>query len=247
MFKTTRGLILREVRYKEADRMLTVLTEDMGKMTIKARGALRKNSKTSAATQLLCFSELTLLERAGYWTVSEGSTIEEFKGLRADIAALSLASYFAECAEALAEEGNPDRALLRLTLNCLFALSEKLYKPEHIKAAFELRLMSAEGYEPDLSACCVCGREDPVSPRFSAENGVICCAEHNSSSVRAANRLNDASLAAMRYIVSAPSRKMLSFKLNDESLALLSSACEAYLLAQTERKFQTLDYWRQIK
>ena len=63
MFKTTRGLILREVRYKEADRILTVLTEDMGKMTVKARGALRKNSKTAASTQLLAFSELTLLER----------------------------------------------------------------------------------------------------------------------------------------------------------------------------------------
>ena len=84
MFKTTRGLILREVRYKEADRILTVLTEDMGKMTVKARGALRKNSKTAASTQFLAFSELTLLDRNGFWSVSEGSTIEEFKGLRGD-------------------------------------------------------------------------------------------------------------------------------------------------------------------
>ena len=64
MFKTTRGLVLREVRYKEADRILTVLTEDMGKMTVKARGALRKGSKIAAATQFLVFSELTMLERA---------------------------------------------------------------------------------------------------------------------------------------------------------------------------------------
>ena len=96
MFKTTRGLVLREVRYKEADRILTVLTEDIGKMTVKARGALRKGSKIAAATQFLVFSELTMLERNGFWTVSEGSTIEEFKGLRGDITALSLASYFAE-------------------------------------------------------------------------------------------------------------------------------------------------------
>ena len=57
-------------------------------MTVKARGALRKNSKTAASTQLLAFSELTLLERNGFWSVSEGSTIEEFKGLRGDITAL---------------------------------------------------------------------------------------------------------------------------------------------------------------
>ena len=66
MFKTTKGLILREVKYKEADRILTVLTEDMGKITVKARGALRKGSKTAAATQLLAFSELTMFENRGY-------------------------------------------------------------------------------------------------------------------------------------------------------------------------------------
>ena len=49
MFQTTRGLILREVRYKEADRILTILTESEGKITAKARGALRKSSRTGAA------------------------------------------------------------------------------------------------------------------------------------------------------------------------------------------------------
>ena len=60
MFETTRGLILREVRYKEADRILTALTDTDGIRTLKARGALRKGSKTAAATQQLTFSELTL-------------------------------------------------------------------------------------------------------------------------------------------------------------------------------------------
>ena len=70
MFKTTKGLILREVKYKEADRILTVLTEDMGKITVKARGALRKGSKVAAATQLFAFSELTMFENKGRWSVN---------------------------------------------------------------------------------------------------------------------------------------------------------------------------------
>lgn len=161
MFKTTKGLILREVKYKEADRILTVLTEDMGKITVKARGALRKGSKVAAATQLFAFSELTMFENKGRWSVNEGSTIEEFKGLRNDISALALAAYFAECAEALADEGSPDPGMLQLILNCLFALSNGLYDQQHIKTAFELRLMRIAGYEPDLSACIVCGDSEP--------------------------------------------------------------------------------------
>lgn len=247
MFKTTRGLVLREVRYKEADRILTVLTEDMGKMTVKARGALRKSSKTAAATQFLAFSELTMLERSGYWTVSEGSTIEEFKGLRGDIAALSLASYFAECTEALSDEGNPDPLILQLVLNCLFALANGMYSQEHIKAAFEMRLMSLAGYEPNLLSCCVCGAPEPEEARFSPRNGIVCCRKCSRAELQASYDLCPDSLKALRYIVYAPARKMLSFSLEGGALAKVSKAAEAYLLTQTERKFSTLDYWRQIK
>ena len=84
MYETTKALILREVRYKESDRILTVLTAEDGKRTLKARGALRKGSKTAAATQQLTFSELTLFENRGRATVNEGVILEPFEGLRAD-------------------------------------------------------------------------------------------------------------------------------------------------------------------
>ena len=139
MFQTTRGLILREVRYKEADRILTILTESEGKITAKARGALRKSSRTGAATQQLTWSELTLFGNRGKWTVNEGTVLEGFSGLRDDIEKLALGSYFAECLEAFSVEDQPDPALLQLGLNSLYALSNALGAPEKIKAAFELR------------------------------------------------------------------------------------------------------------
>ena len=57
MFKTISALILREVKYKEADKILTVLTPEDGKLTVKARGALRKSCRYGAACQALCYSE----------------------------------------------------------------------------------------------------------------------------------------------------------------------------------------------
>ena len=80
MFQTTKALVLREVRYKEADRILTVLSECEGKLTVKARGALRKSSRTAAATQQRTYAELTLFGNRGTWTVNEGSVIEGFEG-----------------------------------------------------------------------------------------------------------------------------------------------------------------------
>ena len=92
---TTQGIILREVNYKEADKSLTVLTRDFGKKTVKARGCRRKNSRLTAGTQLLVYSELTLQERGEFLTLSEADPQEQFWSVREDLELLALASYFA--------------------------------------------------------------------------------------------------------------------------------------------------------
>ena len=244
MFKTTNALVLREVRYKEADRILTLLTDSDGKITAKARGALRKSSRTAAATQQLTWAEMTLFGNRGKWTVNEASVLEGFDGLRTDIEALALGSYFAECLEALSVEDQPDGQLLQLGLNALFALSRRLYEPGKIKAAFELRLMSLAGYEPDLTACASCGKE-PERPLLSLQDGRVFCAAcpHGGDTLP----LCPGSLAAMRYILSAPAKKLFSFSLDGEAADRLAYAAEAWLLRQTERRFGTLEYYKQVR
>lgn len=96
MFLNTRGLILREAKYKESDKILTILTETDGKITAKARGVARTRSKLAAATQLLTFADFTLFGNKGYYTVNEAATVEQFRPLRSDIGLLALGSYIAE-------------------------------------------------------------------------------------------------------------------------------------------------------
>ena len=247
MFHTTRALVLREVRYKEADRILTLFTDSDGRITAKARGALRKSSRTAAATQQLTYAEMTLFGNRGRWTVNEASLIEPFSGLRTDIERFALGSYFAECMEAFSVEDQPDPALLQLGLNCLYALSRGLQDPSLLKAAFELRLMTVAGYEPDLHGCSVCGEESPRDPVLCLEDGGICCRNCRKPSMGAGAELDDASLAAFRYVVSAPAKQLLSFRLEGRSRLLFAEAAERYLLLHAERGFSTLDYWKKIR
>ena len=81
MYKTLHGLVLREVKYKESSKILTILTEEEGKITAEARGALRKGSKCSAASQVLTWSDLTFFENRGRYTLTEGSVLEDFAAL----------------------------------------------------------------------------------------------------------------------------------------------------------------------
>lgn len=246
MFLTTDALVLREVRYKEADRILTILSSDEGKMTVKARGALKKGSRTGAATQQLTFSQLVLFGNRGKWTVNEGSVKEGFEGLRQDLELFSLASYFSECVDAIAPEEQSDAELLQLVLNSLYALSRRMYEPEHIKAAFELRLMSISGFMPELSACSVCGDTEPELPVLLLESGMLSCRSCAPGGGDYVS-LCPASLKACRYICSAPPKQLFSFSLDKEAAVRLYNAAERYLLTHMERSFKTLDYWKQIR
>lgn len=247
MFHTTQALVLREVRYKEADRILTLFSAADGKITAKARGALRKSSRTAAATQQLTYAEMTLFGNRGKWTVNEASLIEAFTGLRKDIERFSLGSYFAECMEAFSAEDQPDPAMLQLGLNCLYALSQGMLEPLLVKAAFEIRLMAIAGYEPDLHGCSVCGKEAVEEPILCLEDGGVCCRACKKAVPGAGVPLDEPSLAAFRYVVSAPAKQLLSFRLEGESLQRFSEAAERYLLLHAERGFSTLDYWKKIR
>lgn len=246
MYKTLHGLVLREVVYKESSKILTILTEEEGKVTAEAKGVLRKGSRSAGAAQLLTYSEMTFSEYRGRLTLTEGSVLEDFSALRADIENYSLGCYFAELLETVADEDHPVSALLHLALNALFALSRGLYAPEHIKACFELRLMCLAGFEPQSERCCVCGREDVPFPRLSLTAGGIHCTDCAPDTPGRSMPLCAASLAAVRHICHADAKRIYSFTMEPDGEKRLSAAAEDYVLTQLDRGFRTLDYWKSI-
>lgn len=244
MHITTRALVLREVNYKESDKILTLLTEDEGKLTANARGCRKKGGSTAAACQQLVWSEFTLYERLGQWNVKEAVAERRFEGVRSDLFKLSLGSYFAEVADALAGEGEVQRELLSLVLNSLYALEALPLPLMQVKAGFEWRAMAQEGYAPLVDACAVCGRRDVEQPRIRLAEGVVHCAA--CASEDGSLPLTDGALAALRHIVTGDPRRLFSFRLDEQSLRGLSAAGEAYLRFHLDRGFRTLDFYQQL-
>jgi DNA repair protein RecO (recombination protein O) len=239
---------------------LTVLTGSEGKLTLSARGALRKNSKLTAATQLLAFSEMTIYCSRDRWTLTEAGSVEQFIGLRDDIELLALGAYFAELTEAVTDEDSPSQELLPLCLNALFVLSEKIKTPVYVKPAFELRLLTASGFAPLVEYCSICGREDPDRAFLDIAGGTIICGEcmrvdedaqlNYPDTERITNKniamIGGGALRAAKYIINCDPKKLFSFSLGDAALRELTFAAERYLLTQLDRSFRTLDYYKGI-
>ena len=248
MHCTTKALVLRGVDYKESDRILTLLTQDMGKVTVSARGCRKKNSPLSAGCQLLCWSEFVLFQYQGRWTVKECSALREFRGMRTDLEKFALGCYFAEVAELLSVEELPSPELLSLALNSLHALDRLDRPPALVKAAFEWKAMCLAGYEPLLDACAVCGQEEPADARFHLREGVLHCAAcRDGVGDGISMPLTPAALAALRHFLWGEPKRLFSVRLDEVSLARLGEASEAYLMTRLERGFRTLDFWKSLQ
>lgn len=243
MYLTIQAIVLRVTDYNDRDALLTVLSKNHGKLTIKARGLRRKNSPLIAPCQLLAFGEFTLFEYRGMYTINEAHSLELFQHLRRDLTKLSLGTYFAQATEVISQEDLPNPELLALLLNSLYALNT-LNLPEYqIKAAFELRLACLAGYTPEIFSY---SENGPSPDRFDLSAGQLVYSGHVNSYGGIRMPLNPGMLQAMQYICMCEPKKLFAFSLGEENMQALSSLTEAYLTTQLERGFATLDFYKSL-
>ena len=252
-----KGLVIRTTDIREADRLITIFTEEMGVVSAMARGARSLKSRQMAPTLLFCYSSFVLYKRGEYYQVKECELIESFFGVRYTIEGLALANYIAEVLNDVVV-AEPDKDLLRLSLNSLYAISESKYPLEKIKAAFEIRAASIIGFMPDVLACSVCG-EKLGNFYFEIMAGALRCyscheneaSQHlepeNPHESHIVCILTEGAKIALGYCIHSPLQKLLSFKISDEDMELFSKAAEEYLINQLERSFNSLDFYKEVK
>ena len=246
MYLTVRGLVVQTTEYKERDSLLTLLTDELGRITVKARNVRRKNSPLTAACQLLCLSEFTLFSYKDSYVVNDAHVIEQFHGLRLNVKKLALGTYFSQVASLISMEDTPTPELQPLVLNCLFALSQLDIPENKVKAVFELRSACLAGFMPDLYGCRICGKETP--DYFDVSSGLLecfSCRSYGDNGIRMP--ISSGMLEAMRYICFCDEKKIFSFSISEEAMLSLSQITETFLSTQLERGFSALDIYKSLR
>lgn len=239
------GLVLRETRYKESDRIITVLTPSLGVISASAKSSLRLKSRLFSACGLFCYSEFTLVPGRNMYTVRDALVKNVFHGISDSIESMSLAMYMAEMVQALLPTGAESEKELRLMLNCLYMLSEKKADVRTVKAVFELRTMSECGFLPQLLCCRGCGRYDGTAFYFDADEGYLLCGD---CAAKADKRpgLDAGALFALRHICLVDDKRIFAFKISSASLAMLANAAERYALIHLDKPLKSYDFLKTV-
>lgn len=172
---TTEAIVLSRLDFGEADRILTVFTPGMGKLGIIAKGARRQKSRSGP--QLDYFARVTLQMARGrdLDVVTGAETVTSYGRLRDDLVAYGHASYFAELVRALTQDREENRRVFDLLAKSLALLDEGV-DPWPIARHFELVLLAALGYRPELYECVHCHETlEAVANAYSPLQGGVLC------------------------------------------------------------------------
>ena len=240
----TQGLIIKEQTIGESDRLVTMLTKDAGVLRAFARRAKNLKDSKSAATQLLCYSRLSVFKGREKYIIDDAEPIEVFFGLRRDIGALSLAQYFCELAYLLVPEETESEEYLRLVLNSLHFLSKGTRPKRMLQSVTELRMLSMAGYMPDLVACTNCAAYEDEVMYFLPDSGVLYCKDCFEPTGEPYIALPPGVLTAMRHIVFSDFNKLYSFSLPEDALKVLNAATESYTVRTLHTMPKTLEFYK---
>jgi DNA repair protein RecO (recombination protein O) len=168
-------LVLRRSNFGEADRLLTLLTRNAGKVRAIAKGARRPTSRHSGNLELFAHAELLLARGRDLDIVTQSELLHPFRRLREDLLAASHAYYLAEVTDALLEPADPAPRPFALLLEAFTALDAGL-DPTLLAAHFLLQLLDVLGYRPELFACLNCAAElRPVVNYLGLSQGGAFC------------------------------------------------------------------------
>ena len=240
---TTDGLVIKETSIKDNDRMITIITRDLGVITAFVRGVKSIKSKRGAATSLLSFSNFNLEQKGDTYTITEASINKVFFGAGSDIVTLTVAQYFCELCNIFRPYENESEEFLRLILNSLHFLTENKRSPELIKAITELRVAVIAGYAPNIVACNGCGKFEDTVMNFKLDDGTLYCNDCKGDNCISVSLTV---LQAMRHIVYSKFEQLYSFEIPEDAAKQLSLLTERYVTYQTEHKFTTLEFLRGI-
>lgn len=221
------GIIIAEHNMGDFDKMVTMLTPNLGKISCSARGARRTKSQLMAGTQYLCFGEYQLFKGSDTYTINSCETIEMFYNVRTDLDKLMCAAEITKIINQVATENQNSYNTLKLLLNTIYTISETDKNLNFVTSIFKLRLSKILGFTPNVNECVCCKSKENLNYFSFKDNGFKCdiCSKQDTG----AFKMSDGTKNGIIYSIKADSKKIFSFKVNENSIKELEVISKIYL------------------
>lgn len=183
----TNALIIKGSNYGESDRIMTLITEDLGRIKGIAKGARKSLKRFGGSLEPFALVKLQLKQGRDLAFINDARVVKSYKEIKNDIVKISYGSYILELADLFSNENHHhDKSSVKRYFDITLESLEKLStakEAEVVVREFEIRLLSLSGYMPSLLECTSCGCnifqiKEELSPQGTAfshsRGGVVC-------------------------------------------------------------------------
>jgi DNA repair protein RecO (recombination protein O) len=172
----TEAVVLRSIRFGEADRVLHLYTEDRGRVGAVAKGVRRTKSRFGGRLEPLSRVKLIMHEGSGdLCTITSADTVHAHASLRERRATIERGTDACEAVLRLFDAAQPNAPAYNLLCHELALLDLDANLATAAQAlAFRMKLLLAAGFVPELAACASCGEREHLGAFSPAAGGVVC-------------------------------------------------------------------------
>lgn len=172
----TRGVILRAINIREADRILEIYTDELGKVRAVAKGVRKIQSRLAGHLEPFTYVDLMLAQgRGDLPTITGARALEHYQSIRKDLNRVAVASFLAELVSRLTPDNQASRRFPVL-LRESFKMLDAGYDPVNVGSYYEWKMLGAAGWEPQVKQCVACHeRLYPQGLGFSLDLGGVLC------------------------------------------------------------------------
>jgi DNA repair protein RecO (recombination protein O) len=243
----TEGIVLRSMDLGEADRVLTVLTPRLGKLRVIAKGVRRPRSRIGGALEPFSDVQLVLAVGRTFDVVTSSALEDPHLGLRNDLHSTAAAWYVVELADRFCEGGADAHEAFRLLAQALSGLDAGAEVSREVVARwFELHLLEAMGFRPELHACLECGASiEPEGNAFAPVGGGVVCPQCRAA-VHSARPVSTDALKVMRHLQRSPLVGVLRLRLATAVHREVERLLQATIVAVLERELRSRDFLAEV-
>lgn len=234
--------ILLAVRdFGTADRMVTLLSKDYGKLKAIAYGARRTKSSLTGSVQPFTYVSASLFPGKGLDTLKQCEIKESFYYLTQDIVLMAYAGFIAEITDALLPEKEAHPDVFQLLLQALRII--KVRNPRITALAFAWKMLRYAGYAPQYQNCVVCGNSFEYPVHFSFSDGGVCCDKCRKNEDVL---VQEATIVFLKQLINLDFEKPVSFTVSGASLMEMENLLVKYLLYYIEKPLKSLRFIQQV-
>jgi DNA repair protein RecO (recombination protein O) len=246
-----KGIIIKKNEVREADKIFTIVTDNLGKIRAYGRSTGKINSKLGGHLDLFTNSNLILARGKSMPTLVYANSIDNFKNIKSNLTKTGIAFYASELLDNFLMEDYKDTRIYRLLYYFFITLNvsniENLVQIRILFWSFELKLLNLLGLLPEIGNCVKCGKSIVKDNNyFDFTSGGFICSDCGNDSKSYSCQMSKEIINFMSKICKGDAQALFNLNIGNKEGLMIKEIIDKYIMYLMNKRIKSSEFLEKI-